>query len=103
MSRPLETDLSKIVQKERKEGIKRVATVLGFAVGLVGLGYAFSPNYYQQELQENYTFCIKLVDKASGNTNITDFVYEQISIPEGLHSARPVVKLLTNTKKSNKA
>lgn len=71
-----------------KETIKQVALVASFAAGMIGLGYAFSPNLSQQELQENYAFCTKLVNKASGDNVIINFVYNQVSIPEGLYAGK---------------
>lgn len=88
MSGRIETDLTKIVQKERKEAVIHVMIGVGFATGIIGLGYAFSPNYYKQELQEHYLYCTNLANKASGNVEITQFVYDTVTIPEGFHAGK---------------
>lgn len=88
MSDLIETDPVKIAKKERKEGIARIVTALGFTAGLIGIAYAVRPDYYQQELKNNYYFCSDLLEKASDNAANINFVYDKVTILEGLHARK---------------
>ncbi len=88
MSDLIETDPVKIAKKERKESITRIVSVLGFAAGLIGIIYAVRPDYYQQELKNNYYFCSDLLEKTSDNAANINFVYDKVTIPEGLHARK---------------
>lgn len=94
MSGLIETDPEKIAKKERKEDIKRIAMMLGFGIGIVGLMYSLRPDYRKQELQDNYTYCNDLLQNASGNNEITDFVYNQVRIREGIYRGQPCHQII---------
>ena len=67
--------------------IKNTALVTGTFSLMIGLGYAFSPDYAKRELEDSYRYCNQLVE-ASGNSATTTFVYDKVKIQDGYHAGK---------------
>jgi len=75
---------------KKTEAIRNIALLTGFSGLLVGIGYAFSPDYSRRELENNYSYCSELVEnaKSASNPAITNFVFDQVKIQEGYHAGK---------------
>lgn len=95
-------ELSNIVEnlkKQRKLLLTFSVISTGIGVGFLGLAYLVKPDYYQEQLKQDSAFCRDLLDKASGDNSITNFVYDRVTFTNDQYKNKTCREIINEYRK----